>query len=141
MDVTRLPNGPYSIETRPVDLGVLDSDEESEGEDAPPRANGTNGLDREIVEDDSEGESEDDWDIDSLIEDAIEELSDDQLLGGEFGYFETCCSRRHAKYSLQCQIVVHPKKGPSTEHYFVPLDLRNFVGKLSNVVRFRPRKC
>lgn len=94
MNVTRLDLVPPPIEAMPVGHVVLDSDGESEGEreDAPPRVNRTNGVDHiELVEGDSgegsvDSEEQDDWSIDSLIEDVIEELSDDQLLGGVYNY-------------------------------------------------------
>jgi hypothetical protein len=85
MDTSRLASGQRLIQTMPLEL-VISSDDESDVEDAPPRVNGVNGVDHEDVEG-SDEESEEDWDLDSLIEDAIEELSDDQLLAGK--YFDT----------------------------------------------------
>lgn len=102
MDVTGVDSGPPPSEATPVNLVVLHSEEDSEGQDAPPRVYGTDGVDddeQELIDGLTDDNSEDDWDIDSLIEDAIEELSDEQLLGGEYMY-PKCPFLRRAKYSL-----------------------------------------
>lgn len=89
MDITQPASGPHPLEKMPVEL-VLNSDEESEAGDAPPRVDGVDSAGLEDDDEDSNEDSEDDWDIDSLIEDAIEELSDEQLVGRKhMGLFET----------------------------------------------------
>jgi hypothetical protein len=87
MNTPALVNGQSPIQTMPHELVIIDSEDESEGEDAlPTRVNGVNHVDQ-LVDADEVGESSDDesdngWDIESLIEDAIDEMSDEQLVSG-----------------------------------------------------------
>ena len=125
-------------ETRPVEISDVSS-EESPVEDAPQGVDGVNGADSiDEARDDSEEESEEGWDLDSLVEDAILELSDDQMR--ERKCFRNL-KRECAKYRSQCLEVVLQRKEPSIEHYFGVLVLKSSVGKPSNVVQSRPRNC
>lgn len=79
MDPTRLVAGQRPVQTMPLEVVGLSSDE-SEVEDAPPRVNGVSNVEHlDEVEDDSDEDSDDGWDLDSLVEDAILELSDEQM--------------------------------------------------------------
>jgi hypothetical protein len=79
MDPTQFLGGQRPVQTMPLKTIDLSSDE-SDVEDAPPRVNGVNGVEHlDEVEDGSDQESDDGWDLDSLVEDAILELSDEQM--------------------------------------------------------------
>lgn len=84
MDTSGLVNGQRPIPTMPHELVIIDSEDESEIEDAlATRVNGVNQLvDPDEVGESSDNESDNEWDLQSLIEDAIDEMSDEQLVSG-----------------------------------------------------------
>jgi hypothetical protein len=97
MEATRIGSGQPPVNGAAMKIEALyqeddsDSDPDSDSEDldldalvAQPRAQMPSGI-NEIEIHTSEGE-EDDWEVDSLFEDAIEELGDEHLFngGGEY---------------------------------------------------------
>jgi NAD-dependent histone deacetylase SIR2 len=90
MDDSRLDQEPAPLKAPAYQVVNLDSDDDSDLNDAllmAQRVNGVNGLDAldgsesQVSVGDSEGENEE-WEIDSLFEETIEELGDESLLGG-----------------------------------------------------------
>ena len=96
MDTTQLAAGQVPLKPSSHEIVDLLSDRDSDTEDAllasEPRVNGVNGvnglpplLDSQDDEDDDEINTEDEWEIDSMYEDTIEEMGDEHLFeGGEF---------------------------------------------------------
>jgi hypothetical protein len=90
MDASRLDQEPVPLKAPAYQVVNLDSDDDSDLNDAllmAQRVNGVNGLDAldgsesQVSVGESDGENEE-WEIDSLFEDTIEELGDESLLGG-----------------------------------------------------------
>jgi hypothetical protein len=98
MDVSRVGAGHVPVKAAVHQVVKLDSDDESEIEDAllgQPRVNGVNGVNGgfEALEapsesaDDEDGDN-DEWEVESLFEDTLEELGDESLFDGS-GLSET----------------------------------------------------
>jgi hypothetical protein len=88
MDATRLGSGHPAIKVPDMNIQDLTSEDESDIDDAlltvDPRVNGVNGvhdLDALDASEDDE-DSDDGWDAESLFEDTIEEMGDENLFDG-----------------------------------------------------------
>jgi NAD-dependent histone deacetylase SIR2 len=89
MDAARLGSGQPTIKGPSVNIVDLSSEDESDLEDAlithprVNRPNGANGLDApDASEDEDEDSENEDWEIESLFEDTLEEMGDEHLFDG-----------------------------------------------------------
>ena len=92
MDASRVPSNPAIV----LDLTSDDESDDNAHLTIHPRVNGVNGVHDLAALDGSEGEenTDDEWDVESLFEDTIEEMGDENLFDGGELLRTTYCTTR-----------------------------------------------